>query len=152
MPSYLPSFPRPCTERNTRLAWLKRAWLELCNFIWFSIEYNRCMHVAAPPCPLLAANLNIIPIGCPTILAPLCFLLFSCLLLYQNIKAGWVLKNSGNLLSDRHQNFENWFTNSWDNWRQRWHPSFRNWHFTITQTQNNNFGVVGGNFDVNYLI
>ena len=30
----------------------------------------------------------ILDIGCPTILAPLCFLLLCCLLLYQNIKAG----------------------------------------------------------------
>ena len=32
--------------------------------------------------------LYLLDIGCPTILAPLCFLLFCCLLLYQNIKAG----------------------------------------------------------------
>ena len=89
--------------------------------------------------------------GCPIILSPLCFLLFCRLLLYRNTKFWWVLKNSGNLLSDRHQNFKNWFRNSWDNWRQRWHLSFRSWHFTIPQRQKNNFGVVGVNFNVNYL-
>ena len=89
--------------------------------------------------------------GCPTALGPLCFLLFCQFLLYQNTKIWWVLKNSGNLLSDRHQNFKNLWRNSWDNWHQRWHLSFRSWHFTIPQGQKNNFGVVGGNFDVNYL-
>ena len=89
--------------------------------------------------------------GCPTALGPLCFLLFCQFLLYQNTKIWWVLKNSGNLLSYWHQNFKNRWRNSWDNWHQRWHLSFRSWHFTIPQGQKNNFGVVGGNFDVNYL-
>ena len=64
----------------------------------------------------------------------------------------WPLINSpGNLLHDSHKNFENWFRNSWDNWHQSWHPSFRNWHFAISQSQKNNFGVTGANFDLNYL-
>ena len=57
----------------------------------------------------------------------------------------------GNLLHYSHKNFENWFRNSWDNWGQSWQPSFRNWHFAITQRQKNNFYVKGGNFDLNYL-
>ena len=89
--------------------------------------------------------------GCPMALGPLCFLLFCQFLLYQNTKLWWVLKNSGNLLSYWHQNFKNRWRNSWDNWHQRWHLSFKSWHFTIPQGQKNNFGVVGGNFDVNYL-
>ena len=42
----------------------------------------------------------------------------------KNAKVGGVLKNLGNLLHDRHKNFENWFRNSWDNWWQSCHPSF----------------------------
>ena len=75
---------------------------------------------------------NYINTGCPISLGPLCFLLLCQLLLYWNTKNGWVLKNSWNLLSDRHQNFKNRFRNSWDNWCQRWHLSFRSWHFTIS--------------------
>ena len=41
------------------------------------------------------------------------------------------MKNSGNLLQDRHKNFENRFRNSWDNWGQNWQPSFRNGLFAI---------------------
>ena len=68
----------------------------------------------------------------------------------QIAKVGPFLKNSGNLLHDIHKNFENWFRNSWDNWGLSWQPSFRNWHFAITQRQKNNFHVKG-NFDLNYL-
>ena len=51
----------------------------------------------------------------------------------------WPVFNSpGNLLHDSHKNFENWFKNSWDNWGQSWHPSFRNWHFAITKSKKNN--------------
>ena len=89
--------------------------------------------------------------GCPVKLFPLGYLLFWRLLLMQIAKVGTFLKNSGNLLQDRHKNFENWFRNSWDNWGQSWQPSFRNWHFAITQRQKNNFYVKGGNFDLNYL-
>ena len=46
-----------------------------------------------------------------------------------------LFNSPGNLLHDSHKNFENWFRNSWDNWGKSWHPSFRNWHFTITIRQ-----------------
>ena len=45
--------------------------------------------------------------GCPVKLFPLGYLLFCCLLLMQIAKVGTFLKNSGNLLHDRHKNFEN---------------------------------------------
>ena len=38
------------------------------------------------------------------------------------IKVGGVSKNSGNSLSDRHQNFSIWPIRSWENWVQRWQP------------------------------
>ena len=74
--------------------------------------------------------------GCPTILAaPLCFLTFSRVL--EHIQRNfWPFYNSpGNLLHDSHKNFENWFRNSLDIWGQSWHPSFRNWHFSIKMRQ-----------------
>ena len=77
--------------------------------------------------------------------------LFALLSASTHAKVGTFLKNSGNLLQDRHKNFENWFRDSWDNWGQSWQPSFRNWHFAITQRQKNNFYAKGGNFDLNYL-
>ena len=89
--------------------------------------------------------------GCPVKLFPLCNLLFCRLLLIQITKVGTFLKNSENLLHDRHKNFENRFRNSWDNWGQSWQPSFRNWHFAITQRQKNIFYAKGGNIDLNYL-
>ena len=70
--------------------------------------------------------------GCPTILDPLCFLLFCQLLLYKNKEVGWVLKNSGNLLHDRHRNFENRFRNSWDNWGQSWQLSIEIYIFMLS--------------------
>ena len=82
---------------------------------------------------------------------PVGYLFFCRLLLMQIAKSGTFLKNSGNLLHDRHKNFENRFRNSWDNWSQSWQPSFRNWHFAITQRQKNIFYAKGGNFDLNYL-
>ena len=45
--------------------------------------------------------------GCPAKLFPLCYLLFCRLLLMQIAKVGSFMKNSGNLLPDRHKNFEN---------------------------------------------
>ena len=89
--------------------------------------------------------------GCPVKLFPLGYLLFCWLLLMQIAKVGMFSENSGNLLQDRHTNFENWFRNSWDNWGQSWQLLSRNWHFAITQRQKNNFYVKGGNFDLNYL-
>ena len=90
-------------------------------------------------------------IRCPTILAPLCFLTFSWVL--EHIQRNfWPFFNSpGYLLYDSHKNFENWFRNSLDIWGQSWHPSSRNWHFSITMRQKNSFSVTGGNFDLNYL-
>ena len=79
------------------------------------------------------------------------FLPFSWAKFIQNAKFGGVLKNSGYLLHDRHKNFENLFRITWDIRGQRWHPSFRNWHFTISQRQKNNFGVTCANFDLKYL-
>ena len=49
----------------------------------------------------------------------------------QIAKVGSFMKNSENLLQDRHKNFENRFRNSWDNWGQNWQPSFRNGLFAI---------------------
>ena len=45
--------------------------------------------------------------GCPAKLFPLGYLLFCRLLLMQIAKVGSFMKNSGNLLQDRHKNFEN---------------------------------------------
>ena len=45
--------------------------------------------------------------GCPAKLFTLGYLLFCGLLLMQIAKVGTFLKNSGNLLHDRHKNFEN---------------------------------------------
>ena len=59
--------------------------------------------------------------GCPVKLFPLGYLLFCRLLLMQIAKVEPFLKNSGNLLHDRHKNFENRFRNSWDNWGQSCH-------------------------------
>ena len=53
--------------------------------------------------------------GCPVKLFPLSYLLFCCLLLKQIAKVGTFLKNLGNLLHDRHKNFENRIRNSRDN-------------------------------------
>ena len=53
--------------------------------------------------------------GCPAKLFTLGYLLFCGLLLMQIAKVGTFLKNSGNLLHDRHKNFENRFRNSLDN-------------------------------------
>ena len=64
---------------------------------------------------------------CPAKLFPLGYLLFCRLLLMQIAKVGSFMKNSGNLLQDRHKNFENWFRNSWDNWGQSWHLQHRNY-------------------------
>ena len=79
------------------------------------------------------------------------FLLFCWLLLILISKVGIVLENSGNLLHDRHKNFENRFRNGLDNWGQSCHPSFWYLQFVITQRQQNNFHVKVGNFDLNYL-
>ena len=79
------------------------------------------------------------------------FLLFCWLLLILISKVGIVLENSGNLLHDRHKNFENQFRNGLDNWGQSCHPSFWYLQFVITQRQQNNFHVKVGNFDLNYL-
>ena len=53
--------------------------------------------------------------GCPVKLFPLGYLLFCRLLLMQIAKVGTFLKNLGNLLHNRHKNFENRIRNSRDN-------------------------------------
>ena len=63
--------------------------------------------------------------GCPKSQTSLCFLTFSRKKFIQNANGGGVLKNSGNLLHDRHKNFENRFRNSWDNRGQSCHLSHR---------------------------
>ena len=45
--------------------------------------------------------------GCPAKLFPLGYLLFCRFLLMQIAKVGSFMNNSGNLLQDRHKNFEN---------------------------------------------
>ena len=50
--------------------------------------------------------------GCPVKLFPLGYLLFCRLLLMQIAKVGSFMKNSGNLLQERHKNFENRNRNS----------------------------------------
>ena len=115
---------------------------------WTTICWNEskswCMH---PP----QFCIYLMMMGCPAKLFPIGYMLFYQFLLMQIAKVGMFLKNSENLLCDGHKNFENRFKNSWDNWHQRWHLSFTGWHFTIPQGQKNNFGVVGGKFDVNYF-
>ena len=61
---------------------------------------------------LLAACLNGSDTGCPKSQTSFCFLRFSQTKFIQNANVGGVLKNSGNLLHDRHKNFENRFRNS----------------------------------------
>ena len=56
--------------------------------------------------------LHIYSTGCPAKLFPLGYLLLCRLLLMRIAKVGTFLKNSGNLLHDRHKNFENRFRNS----------------------------------------
>ena len=51
-------------------------------------------------------------------------------------KVGCVLKNSGNSLSDRHQNFSIWPIRSWEIWVQSWQPFLKNswkkgWNFAV---------------------
>ena len=53
--------------------------------------------------------------GCPKSQTSFCFLPCSPTKFIQNANIGGVLKNSGNLLHDRHKNFENRFRNSWYN-------------------------------------
>ena len=50
--------------------------------------------------------------GCPKSQTSFCFLPFSQTKFIQNANVGGVLKNSGNLLHDKHKNFENRFRNS----------------------------------------
>ena len=59
--------------------------------------------------------------GCPAKLFPLGYLLLCRILLMQIAKVWRFLKNSGNLLHDRHKNFENRFRNNWDNLGQSCH-------------------------------
>ena len=49
-------------------------------------------------------------------LAPFVWRLLEAFKIDLQIKVGWVLKNSGNFLFDRHWNFTIWTKGSWDNW------------------------------------
>ena len=84
--------------------------------------------------------------GCPISKFPLCFCHF---LGFWSTYRETFFNSPGNFLHDSFKNFENWFRISLDIWGQSWHPSFRNWHFTITMRQKNNFSVTGRNFDLN---
>ena len=113
----------------------KKLSLAISYFVFHLLEWRGPKsHFASPKIQIEIIRVLKWQTGCPTILGPLCFLLFCQLLLYQNTKVGWVLQYSGNLLHDRHKNFENWFRISWDIWGQRWHPLFRNWHFIYYYT------------------
>ena len=113
-------------ELNSRSQWIlisTQRWLMKAIFRF--ICYGEKIHFQQN-FPLLALAVEFLRryTGCPTILAPLCFLTFSRVL--EHIQRNfWPFFNSpGNLLYDSHKNFENWFRNSWDNWGQSWHPSF----------------------------
>ena len=62
---------------------------------------GRALDGVISSCPILTCT------GCPEKLFPLGYLLFCWLLLMQIAKLGTFLENSGNLLQDRHKNFEN---------------------------------------------
>ena len=85
--------------------------------LFFSITSNFTSHRLISP----DSDGYIYTTRCPVKLFPLGYFLFYRLLLMQIAKVGTFLKNSGNLLHDRHKNFENWFWNSWDNWGQSCH-------------------------------
>ena len=70
------------------------------------------MGVEAGVAPSLKIGGRITCTGCPAKLFPLGYLLFCRILLMQSAKVRTFLKNSGNLLHDRHKNFENRFRNS----------------------------------------
>ena len=77
--------------------------------------------------------------GCPAKLFTLGYLLFCRLLIMQNAKVGTFFKNLGNLLHDRHKNFEIRFRNSWDNWDQSCHLQHGNYFSASVKYQNVNF-------------
>ena len=58
--------------------------------------------------------------GCPKKTLFLGLLAITPLWKGQEIKVRVFLKNSGNSLSDRHQNFSIWPIRSWENWVKRW--------------------------------
>ena len=64
--------------------------------------------------PLIISCLQSVVVctGCPAKLFTLGYLLFCRLLVMQNAKVGTFFKNLGNLLHDRHKNFEIRFRNS----------------------------------------
>ena len=69
-------------------------------------EYLCCLFSSSTDVEMLTST------GCPVKLFPLGYLLFCRPLLIQIAKVGAFMKNSGNLLHDRHKNFENRFRNS----------------------------------------
>ena len=74
--------------------------------------------------------------GCPKKTLFLGLLAITPLWKGQEIKVRVFLKNSGNSLSDRHQNFSIWPIRSWENWVQRWQPYLKN----LDKNGGNSFG------------
>ena len=89
--------------------------------------------------------------GCPKSQTSFSFLPFSQTKFIQNANVGGVLKNSGNLLHDKHKNFENRFRNSWDNWGQSCLLSQRYFFLTLCNSKISISKMRGGNFVINYL-
>ena len=98
--------PGPGPDRGS---WCWADWPVACSNFFINVnKYAQYLFTILSILLALASSLHKQAFtGCPTILGPLCFLLFCQLLLYQNTKVGWVLKNSENLQHDRHQNFKN---------------------------------------------
>ena len=61
------------------------------------------------------------------VFVPLCFLLFSWLILIRKMTSGGVLESSGSPLVDGHRDFQNRCRNGWENWSWSWEPSFGKW-------------------------
>ena len=101
------------TSATRRKHWLPARWRRPRSS---SSVYQNLRMFGAPP-----VMAEIMCTECLAKLFPLGYLLFCRLLLMQIAKVGSFMKNSGNLLQDRHKNFENWFRNSWDNWGQSCH-------------------------------
>ena len=45
------------------------------------------------------------------------------------MKVRWVLKNSGNFLSNEHKNSQFLGKNGWEKWGQTWLPPLKKWHY-----------------------
>ena len=124
---YLLSTVSPCFFLPNDCFWNSRSLFRLSSFSkfksypqWKSKQTSSCLPFSAFTSGSVL-SVCVLSTGCPTILAPLCFLL-----LYRVIehvqRNFWPFFNSpGNLLYDSHKNFENWFRNSLDNWGQSCH-------------------------------